>query len=253
MRIFYPNVIGTFKKGLHIKKKQNFLGLILARGGSKGIPRKNIKILSGKPLLAYTAEAALQSKKLTRVILSTEDAEIKKIGLDIGLEIPFDRPKNLAKDCTSSLEVIIDIVSKLKKNENYVPDFIVLLQPTSPFRTNKHIDEAINKFMLSDCDSLVSVSEIPHSMSPSSAMELTDEEYLHPLKEINESTQLRQNKKKYYARNGAIYIFTNECLKNKTLYGKKIIPYIMDRQSSLDIDDNHDWELAEINLRNENT
>ncbi|MEC9074565.1 MAG: acylneuraminate cytidylyltransferase family protein [Pseudomonadota bacterium] len=252
MRIFYQNVIGTFRKGLHIKKKQNFLGLILARGGSKGIPRKNIKILSGKPLLEYTAEAALKSKKLTRVILSTEDDEIKKIGLDIGLEVPFDRPKHLAKDSTSSLEVVIDIVSKLKKIENYIPDFIVLLQPTSPFRTTKHVDDAINKFMLSDCDSLVSVLEIPHSMSPSSAMELTDE-YLYPLKEINESTQLRQNKKKYYARNGAIYIFKNECLKNKTLYGKKIIPYIMDRQSSLDIDDNYDWRLAEINLRNENT
>tara|TARA_X000000368_G_C23055952_1_gene723862 strand:+ start:1275 stop:2015 length:741 start_codon:yes stop_codon:yes gene_type:complete len=245
-------VIGTSRKGLPIKKDKNVLGLILARGGSKGIPKKNIKILSGKPLLAYTAEAALQSKKLTRTILSTEDIEIKKIGLDIGLEVPFDRPKNLAKDSTSSLEVVIDIVSKLKEKENYVADCIVLLQPTSPFRTSKHIDESINKFMLSDCDSLVSVSEIPHSMSPSSAMELIDEEYLSPLKEIDELQQSRQNKKKYYARNGAIYIFKNECIKNKTLYGQKITPYIMNQQSSLDIDDNHDWRLAEINLSNEN-
>ena len=124
----------------------NIIGIIPARGGSKGIPCKNIKKLAGKPLLSYTAEAAHRSKLLTRIVLSTEDEEIKQLGLDLGLDVPFMRPAKLAEDDTPGVSVIRHAVDTLEREENYYPDVIVVLQPTSPLRTSEHIDEALNIF-----------------------------------------------------------------------------------------------------------
>jgi len=223
------------------------LAIIPARGGSKGIPRKNIKILKDKPLIAYTAKAALNSKYIKRVVLSTEDQEIATIGRDLGLEIPFCRDISLAKDSTPSLHVFQDVLIQLKSRESYNPDFVIILQPTSPFRTEKHIDEAIELFTVSKADSLVSVVKVPHNMNPYSVMTRHHDGSLKNFLPFNELNNQRQKKPHFYARNGAaIYITTPSCiLDQNTLYGKKIICYEMDKIASLDIDDNEDWFIAE--------
>lgn len=182
------------------------------------------------------------------MILSTEDPIIKKIGKELGLEVPFDRPSDLSNDDTPSLPVMLHVVNMLEKIENYLPDIIVLLQPTSPLRKTYHIDDAIDQFLKSDADSLVSVVEVPHSMSPFSAMELNDSEYLTPYKNLREDQNIRHKKPKFFARNGALYITTYKSLMNETLYGEKIIPYFMSKNVSLDLDDLEDWEIAEFLL-----
>jgi CMP-N-acetylneuraminic acid synthetase len=224
------------------------LAIIPARGGSKRIPRKNIKIFSGEPLLAFTAKAALNSARLSRVILTTDDEEIKKIGLDLGLEVPFVRPLKLAQDDTPSLPVFQHVVKTLEdREEGYRPDVIVVLQPTSPLRTTKHIDEALNIFLEGDTDSLVSVTEVPHNMNPYSMMQLQKDGTITPFLNYDESKNLRQKKPVFYARNGAaIYICTYECLMEKnSLYGDTILPFFMKKEESFDLDDEVDWEIAE--------
>ena len=227
-------------------KSNHILGLITARGGSKGVYNKNIKLLAGKPLLAYTVEEALKSQKLTRVVLSSEDKEIIKVAQNYDIEVPYLRPKKLAEDETPSLLVVKDLVKYLIIKENYEPDIIVLLQPTSPLRKSNHIDEAISLFEKNNADSLVSVVEIPHNYSPYSAMQLRDG-YLKPFLDYDEENNLRQKKPTFFARNGAaIYIFTLNCLMEKnSLYGDKILPYLMDQKFSIDIDTEWDFEIAE--------
>lgn len=223
------------------------LALIPARGGSKRIPQKNIKIFSGNPLLAYTVKASLNSSLLTRVVLTTDDEEIRKIGLSMGLEAPFLRPKELAEDDTPSLPVIMHAVKFLEENENYRPDIIVILQTTSPLRTSTHIDDAVKIFLESKADSLVSVTEVPHNMNPYSVMKLQKNGTIKPFLKYDENNNLSQKKPVFYARNGAaIYICTYNCLlKKKSLYGEKIVPFFMSKEESFDIDDDVDWKIAE--------
>ena len=247
--MFYQNAIGTFKSELSISKKE-ILTVIPARGGSKGIPRKNIKDLAGKPLLAYTAEAALNSKRLGRIILSTDDDEIKKVGYSLGLEVPFDRPSELAQDYSTGTLVIQHAVRTFEELEHYCPEVIVVLQPTSPLRTSKHIDDALEIFQKNKADSLVSVTEVPHNMNPYSVMKLEKDGMVKPFLNYDENKNLRQMKPKFYARNGAaIYICTYECLmKKNSLFGKTTLPYFMNKEDSLDLDDEVDWQMTELVL-----
>ncbi len=228
----------------------NVLAVIPARGGSKGIPRKNIKLLAGKPLLAYTAEATAKSRLLDRVILSTEDPEIREFGLQLGLETPFVRPLDLAEDDTPGLSVIQHAVRTMEEQENYRADAVVMLQPTSPLRTPQHIDEALKIFLESNADSLVSVVRVPHNMNPYSVMELNDDGTVIPFLDYDENKNLRQKKPKFYGRNGpAIQICTYECLLEKSsLFGEKILPYFMNKEDSLDLDDLVDWKVLEAML-----
>lgn len=228
-------------------KTKEILAIIPARGGSKGVKRKNIKNLGGKPLLYYSANAALKSKFISRTILSTEDKEIANIGIGLGLEVPFMRPKKIAKDETPSLFVFQDVLEKLKKFHNYTPDVVVILQPTSPFRSEKHIDEAINIFLSNNADSLVSIIDVPHNFSPNSIMKLTNNNYIKDYINTNELNNQRQKKQKFFARNGAaIYITTPKCiLKKNSIFGGKIIGYKMSKLDSIDIDDEEDWIVAE--------
>ena len=170
---------------------KNIVAIIPARGGSKGIPRKNIKKINGKPLLEYTAKSALKCESLSRVILSTEDSEIMELGLKLGLEVPFTRPKILARDDTPGLDVIRHAVSQLNQDENYIPDIIVVLQPTSPLRSSKHIEEALELFMDGDADSLVSVTEVEHNMNPYSVMKLNNNGTISAFLEYDEKKNLR--------------------------------------------------------------
>lgn len=222
------------------------LGIIIARGGSKGIPGKNIKKLLGKPLIAHTIEEALKSKLISRLIVSTDNIEIAKIGKDYGAEVPFNRPKNLSADDTPGLPVITHAVRFMEKNFFYSPDLIIVLQPTSPQRRVEHIDQALNLFVNSDADSVISVTEAPHNSNPYSVMNLENDGSINNFLDYDELNNLRQKKPKFYCRNGSIYACTYKCLfDQKTLYGKKTLPYFMEKNVSFDIDDETDWTIVE--------
>lgn len=220
------------------------LGIIPARGGSKGIPGKNIKLLGGKPLLAYTADATKASKSLHRVILSSDDEKIIEVARGLGIEVPFVRPADLAGDATGSLEVIQHAVNYLKgQGEEY--NAVCLLQPTTPFRSAGIIDLAIEKFKKGNYDSLVSVREVPEEFNPhwsfeekNSSLELATGE-----KEI---IKRRQDLPKAYHRDGAIYITkTSVLLEQNSLYGNKIGFINTTGSPYVNIDTPEDWEKAE--------
>jgi len=228
------------------------LGIIIARKGSKGVPGKNVKFINGRPLISYTIDSAKKSKLITKLILSTDCDDAKKIAINSDIEVPFKRPSYLSKDDTPGLPVIKHAVDFLRANQNYRPDLVIVLQPTSPMRTEFDIDDAISLLISSKSDSVVSVVKAEHSVNPFSVMQLNKEKFLTPFLEFDEVNNLRQKKPIFYARNGAIYAFTFECLINKnSIYGDLITPYFMEKKKSFDIDDYVDWEIVEYFLRKE--
>lgn len=220
------------------------LAIIPARGGSKGIPRKNIRDLAGKPLIAWTIEAALSSSGLDRVVVSTEDDEIAFISRGLGADVPFLRPPELAADDITTLAVLQDVLASLKDEEGYTPDVVMTLQPTSPLRSAQYIDEAISLFEADpNADSLVSCVEVPHIFHPESVMKTDKHGYLRPYLVEPQPTR-RQDKGPVFARNGAaIYMTRTKCL-DHFIFGGNLIAYLMDEVSSLDIDNEQDLELA---------
>lgn len=228
---------------------KNILGIITARGGSKSIPRKNIKDFCGRPLLTWTAEAGLQSGALTRFILSTDDQEIAEVAKDSGVEVPFMRPAELAEDKTPSLPVLQHAAMWLREQEGYSPDYMVLLEPTSPGRQPYHIKEAVELLLKTNADSIVSVAEVPGHHSPHWQFHVADEGQLELFTggSIKNIIRRRQDLPKTYFRNGAIYAFRPELLfaADPSLYGDDTRAYIMDAKYSLDIDSPEDWVVAE--------
>jgi CMP-N-acetylneuraminic acid synthetase len=222
----------------------NILGLIPARGGSKAIPRKNIVDLAGKPLLAYTCLAALASRRLTRVILNTDDEEISAVGRRYGVEVPFLRPAILAGDNTPMLPVIQHTLSWLSQYAGFDTDIVVLLQPTSPFRTAAHIDAAVELLLESEADTVVSVVAVPHNFNPVSVMQQDENGFLVPFIS-GEMILQRQRKPLVYARNGpALLGVRRAVLEAGNLYGDKVLPYEMGKAASIDIDEPQDLEMA---------
>ncbi len=221
----------------------NILAIIPARGQSKGLPGKNIKLLADKPLIAYTIEAALESKFINRTIVSTDDFETMDIAKNFGAEVPFLRPDYLALDTTTTVEVVLDLLANLKATEDYVPDYVCLLQCTSPLRNSVDIDACIIQCLNSDFDACYSVSE---AKSSPYWMKVFDGPKLTPF--INSDTILRrQDLPKVYSLNGAIYfVKTSELLKYSTLHLPNATGYIMPRNRSVDIDTDIDFELAQI-------
>ena len=218
------------------------LAIIPARGGSKGLPRKNIRLLNGKPLIAYTIEEAKKSKYISRVIVSTEDDEIAKVSNKYGAEI-IKRPLELAKDDTPTVDVVLHVLDVLKV-QSVKPDIVVLLQPTSPLRTSQDIDNAIKLFIENNCESVVSACEIEHS--PYWSFKIEDG-YLKPVFGESYLKKRRQELPKVYMPNGAIYITTPDILrKYRSFYCKKTLPYIMPPEKSIDIDNELDFLLAEL-------
>jgi len=214
------------------------LGIIPARGGSKGILKKNIKSLRGKPLIAYTIEAALSSK-LSGVIVSTDCEEIAKISKKYGADVIM-RAIKLAEDETPTLPVLQNVVNCI--DVKY--DAVMTLQPTSPLRTQKHINESIEFFENDlDVDSLVSVVEVPHAFLPEKLMQY-DGKYLHG----NTNPIRRQDMSKQYARNGAAIYITKIDLLNNSILGDRILPYFMNECDSVDIDTLDDFFRAEYEL-----
>lgn len=227
------------------------LGIIPARGGSKSIPRKNLAPLGGRPLIAHTCEAARAAARLDRVILSTDDAEIAETVRALGVDVPFMRPASLAGDTVPMLEVLQQAVRALEARDGDRADVVVLLQPTSPLRRARHIDEAVALLEASGADSVVSVVEVPHQFTPGSVLKL-DGERVVPY-ESGPMILRRQDKPRLYARNGpAIVVVRRQTLlETGTLYGPHTRPYPMTPEDSIDIDGPLDLEIAAFFLARE--
>lgn len=223
------------------------LGLIPARGGSKGVPRKNIKPLAGRPLLAYTADAALAAKSLARVVLTTEDEEIAAVGRACGLDVPFMRPAELAEDTTPTLPVVIHALRTLEAaGERF--DAVCLLQPTNPLRSSADIDRCVE--LLQGADSVLSVLAVPHEYNPHWVY-FRDEMGMLRLS-TGEATPIarRQDLPPAYHRDGSVYVTRTEVvLTEKSLYGKRVLSYLIAPERSVNIDTLEDWERAERMLR----
>lgn len=222
----------------------NFLAIVTARGGSKGLKGKNIKELCGKPLINYTIDAARKSKYIKRVVVSTDNEDIAKVAKKAGAEIPCMRPEELATDNASSIDVVLHMINYLKETENYNPEFIILLQPTSPLRDYKHIDEAIEKLLKTDMDAIVSVCE--SEVNPYWSNIFNGEKLEYFIEEGKKITR-RQDLPNVYRINGAIYaIKTNVFIEQKTFEPESLTGYIMNSKDSIDIDEALDFKLAEI-------
>ena len=222
------------------------LGLIPARGGSKGIPLKNQKELGGKPLLQYTIEAALGSKLLDNVIFSSEDATLIDLARRMGAEVSFVRPAHLASDTASSIAVVEHALEALAAmGRNY--DAICLLQVTNPFRTSQFIDNAILKFKEAGTDSLVSVLKVPHEFNPHWIYEVSEKNTLKLSTGENEIIKRRQDLPVAYYRDGSIYITKSDIVTSQhSLYGKEISYIESDPERHVNIDTIQDWERAVV-------
>ena len=225
------------------------LGLIPARGGSKGVPRKNIRILGGKPLLQYTAETARAARLLSRVVLSTDDEEIAEIGRRCNLEVPFMRPPELAADATPSLLVVRHAL-EWRGSRGDLFDAVCLLQPTHPFRQPGDIDACIALLGESGADSVVTVLPVPPEYNPhwvffrgpDGALRLS----------TGESTPIprRQDLPPAFHREGSVYVTLRDVvLKEGSLFGDRVIGYPVDPGKSVNIDTQDDWVRAENLLR----
>lgn len=231
------------------------LGVITARGGSKSIPRKNIKELCGKPLIAYTIEAAKESGVFDRVVLSTDDEEIAEAAKRYGCEVPFMRPPELAQDATPHLPVMQHAVQWLEEHEGYKPDYVAILQPTAPLRQAFHFEEAVELLKKTGADSVVAMVEIPGHHSPYWAVKV-DEQGLGTLllsgEPIRKRIPRRQNLPKAYTHSGALYLFRTSLLfdpAEPNFYGDKVAAYIMEEKYNVNIDNPEDWERAEAAIR----
>ena len=222
--------------------------MIPARGGSKGIPRKNLAPLAGRPLIAYSIEAARGSKTLTRILVSTDDDEIAAVARRLGADVPFLRPSALAADDTPMVPVLADLLLTLREREHFEADVLVLLQPTSPFRRADHIDAAVNLLTTSGADSVVSVIAVPHQFTPASLMQLQGD-VLVPWAD-GPAPLRRQDKQTLFARNGPAIVAVKPrvILEDGRLYGAQTRGLVMSREDSLDIDDAMDLRLAELLL-----
>jgi CMP-N,N'-diacetyllegionaminic acid synthase len=224
----------------------NVLGVVPARGGSKGIPHKNLAMLAGRPLLAYTADAVRLSRRLSRCVVSTDDEGIAEAARSLGLEVPFMRPSELACDDTPMLPVLQHAAREVARTGSAI-DAVVLLQPTSPLRRAMHIDAAIELLESSGADSVVSVVEVPHQFSPMSVMRL-DDGRLRPFVDGPLITR-RQDKPKVFARNGpAVLAVRTRVLEAGSLYGDDCRPLVMTASESIDIDGSDDLAMAESML-----
>ena len=224
----------------------NVLGIIPARGGSKGIPNKNLAPLCGRPLLAYTADAAKASTKLTHTIVSTDDERIAACAKSLGLEVLL-RPSPLAADDTPMLPVLQHALTAMRE-QGFNADILVLLQPTSPLRRAEHIDTAVDWLQRVRGDSVVSVVEVPHQFNPTSVMRL-DDGLLKPFLDGPTATR-RQDKPRFYARNGpAVLAVHARVIEGGSLYGNETWPLVMTPEESLDVDTPWDLKLIEHSLQ----
>lgn len=227
------------------------IALIPARSGSKGLLDKNIKLLNGKPLIAYSIIEASKSKYIDKIIVSTDSEKIAEISRKYRAEIPFIRPTNLANDSAKGIDVVLHAVKYLQSNKQYF-DILVLLQPTSPLRTNVDIDCSIeylteNPFR----KAVISVCKVDHN--PLWSNTLPDDLNMKNFIRENVKNKNRQDLPQYYRLNGAIFCaYLDYIIEKKSFISENTFAYIMPRNRSIDIDDEIDFKLAEIIMFNEN-
>lgn len=211
------------------------LAIIPARGGSKGVPRKNVRLLAGKPLIAWTIEEAKKSRYIDRLVLSSEDQEIINVAKEYGCEVPFVRPENLAQDETPGMDPVLHA---LKKVQGY--DYIVLLQPTSPLRLAKDIDACIERLIETQSPACVSVTE--PDISPYWMYTMNENGLMQQLIKQDSLAVRRQDLPNVYALNGAVYVAeTKWLLKSESFLTEATSAYVMPRNRSYDIDVEEDF------------
>lgn len=225
---------------------QKVFGVIAARGGSKGLPGKNLRPLGGLPLIGWTIQSASQSRELTRTWVSTDDAEIAKTARELGAEVPFMRPAELARDDSSIFAVLQHAVKELSKREGETPDIVVLLQATSPFRAARHIDQTVRLLLDTGADSAQTVTL--DQTHPRHRFTL-DGDKLAPFFVQEEVSSRRQDGAPVYRPNGGVYAARiNVLVETGTLRGKDHRGAVMDFESSVDIDSLWDFKMAEFIL-----
>jgi N-acylneuraminate cytidylyltransferase/CMP-N,N'-diacetyllegionaminic acid synthase len=225
------------------------LAIIPARGGSKRVPGKNIRNFCRKPLIAWTIEAAKNSNLINRVIVSTNDKKIVAVSKKYGAEVPFIRPEELSTHTATTMAVIEHSLSFMKKRDNYVPDILCVLQPTSPLRNSKHIDEAIKLMIRTEADACVSVAE--NKVNPYYSNTIDKNSMFHNyIKGTGRKFATKIKPEKTYMLNGAMFLIKPKVfLKEKTLEPRKTAAYIMSEQDSVDIDNEHDFKIAEFIMK----
>jgi len=231
-----------------MNSKPTFFSIIPARGGSKRLPNKNILPLAGKPLICYTVEASLQTNRIDKTIVTTDSDQIIDIVKDYDIDI-IKRPDYLATDTATTNDVILHVLSTLQNQ----PDFIILLQPTSPLRNTRHINEAIDLLLSKNADAVISVCEMDHS--PLWANTLPKDLSMANFLRDEIKNRRSQDLPTYYRINGAIYICnTSHFMKERTLFlADKIFAYIMPRQVSIDVDNSYDFVVSAALLSNRAT
>ncbi len=221
------------------------LGLIPARGGSKGVPRKNIRLLAGRPLLAYTADAALAAQGLTRVVLSTDDEEIASVGRACGLDVPFMRPAELAEDHSPTLPVIQHAVAWLAARQEHY-DAVCLLQPTNPLRRAADIDGCLELFTQHNADAVIAVLPVPSKYNPHWVYFAGADGLLRLSTGAPAPIPRRQDLPPACHREGSVYVTRCEVLmQHNSLYGTHLLGYPINPQHSVNIDNLEDWARAE--------
>ena len=232
--------------------EKKVLAIVPARGGSKRLPGKNRLILNNKPLIAWSIEAGLNSSYVDRVIVSTDDQDIADISREWGAEVPFIRPQELASDKATTVDTIIHALQSIENSDERY-DYILLLQPTSPLRTAKHIDEAVELMIEKCADSIVGVTEVSHPVEWSNTLpdNLSMDNFISKEAYFTRS----QDFPKRYQINGAIYLIKKESLLSSGMMKSEVnsIAYIMDKNDSVDIDDRFDFILAETLMDSKST
>jgi len=230
-----------------MSKNKKILAVIPARGGSKGIPKKNIIKLGGKPLIAWTIEAAKKSKHVNKIVVTTEDEEIKRAGLKYGAEAPFRRPTELATDKIHAVFPILHTIEWLAENEKYHPDIVIMLLPTAPFRGPVDIDNAVDLHLKSRGKTIIGVCESDKQLLHFRYIQ--DQNLVSLVKTKNLNVQ-RQDLEKIYYVNGSIYVSdAKRLMKEKTFHTRDAAPYVMDGDRCIDINTFADLERAKFMLR----
>jgi len=220
------------------------LGIIPARGGSKGVKLKNIRQLNGKPLIYYTIKAAQDSKRMQRFVVSTDSPQIAAISRQYGAEVPFLRPDNLATDEAKPIPVLQHALNEIETIDGVTYDGVLMLQPTTPFRMASDIDQAIELMEKTDCDSVISVVEVG-AHHPARMKFIEDGRLIDPPFCEDYENQPRQELPQMFIRNGAIYLTKREIILHNSIKGKDCRALIMDYKYSVNIDSEFDFDLAE--------
>lgn len=230
-------------------KDKSFLAIVPARGGSKGLPRKNIKELCGKPLIAWTIDEAKKSKYVDEIVVTTDSDEIASVSKQYGAKVPFIRPAELANDVAKSIDVVEHTIEFYKKQYQKEFDYIVLLEPTSPMRDASDIDCAIEQLLVSDADSIVGVCRT-EDQNPAFLVKISEDRRITGYKDEKMTSIRRQDIEDVYFFEGTVYISkTDVLLSKKSFYHNNTLAYEVPKYKSLEVDDIYDFIMIEALIK----